>query len=410
MDARIASLAALRSDLFNKDFLRTWDFNDQTLRAVLATAEILESIARSGTSARLFESGVAVALFRDKSTRTRYAFKSASNLLGLATEELDESTSQIAHGETVRETAAMIGFLSEVIGIRDDMFLGEGHRYMTEVAASLEESHRAGILLQRPAVINLQSDLDHPTQSLADLRHLLNTFGGFEGLRGKRLAMTWAYSPSYGKPLSVPQGVIALMTRFGTNVVLAHPPGYELVDESLDAASRFAAASGGSFTVTDSMRDAFDGADVVYPKSWAPLAVMRERTRLIRSGERAALADLEREALATNARFKEWECNDALMAVTRNRAAHYMHCLPADVTDVSCAAGEVSKAVFERARLDTYREASYKPFVIAAMIVCTRAADPAAALTRILARNTSRRGGEAVRPAGGRSLTWPTKI
>jgi knotted carbamoyltransferase YgeW len=381
---KVAALAAFGHDLFNGDFLLTWQHSEATLRAVLLAAEVLEDVARAGVSARAFDSGLGVAVFRDKSTRTRYAFRSACNLLGLATEELDESTSQMAHGETVRETAAMVGFLTEAIGIRDDMFLDEGHRYMTEVSASLEESHRAGILLQRPAVINLQSDLDHPTQSLADLRHLAAHFGGVDRLRGKKLAMTWAYSPSYGKPLSVPQGVVALMTRFGMNVVFAHPPGYDLLDEPLAAARRFAADSGGSFTVVDSMEAAFRDADIVYPKSWAPMSVMRERTRAVRSGERAVLAELERQALASNARYKDWECTSALMERTRNASALYMHCLPADVTGVSCEAGEVSRTVFERARLQTYREASYKPFVIAAMILLTRFQDVPAALTRML--------------------------
>jgi knotted carbamoyltransferase YgeW len=390
---KIDALKSLRHDLFNRDVLLTWACSDEAVRAIVLAAEILEDIARAGVSLRSFESGLGVAMFRDHSTRTRYAFRSACNLLGLATEELDESTSQVAHGETVRETAAMVGFLTEVVGIRDDMFLGEGHAYMLEVSAALDESHRAGILPQRPAVINLQSDLDHPTQSLADLRHLVGRFGGIDQLRGKKLAMTWAYSPSYGKPLSVPQGIIGLMTRFGMDVVLAHPPGYELVDDSLSAARGFAASSGGSFTVADTMDAAFDGADIVYPKSWAPMAVMHERTRLIRSGERAKLADLERDALATNARFTDWECTDALMRRTRNGDALYMHCLPADVTGVSCAAGEVSRAVFERARLDTYREASHKPFVIAAMILSTRASDVAELLTRRLHEGRPRRDG-----------------
>ena len=144
----------------------------------------------------LFDSGLGIALFRDQSTRTRYSFRAACNLLGLGTEELDEATSQVAHGETVRETATMIGFLTEVIGIRDDKFLDLGHRYMAEVADALEESHREGALAQRTAVLNLQCDLDHPTQSLADLRHLVETFGSLEALRGKRLAMTWAHSES----------------------------------------------------------------------------------------------------------------------------------------------------------------------------------------------------------------------
>ena len=260
------------------------------------------------------------------------------------------------------------------------------------LSASLEDSHKAGVLLQRPAVINLQSDLDHPTQSLADLRHLVQHFGGLDALRGKKLAMSWAYSPSYGKPLSVPQGVIGLMTRFGMHVVLAHPPGYDLVPDTLAVASKFAAESGGSFSVTDSMDAAFDQADIVYPKSWAPMAVMQERTRLFRARDRAGLTELERHALAENARFKDWECTDARMSKTRDGKALYMHCLPADVTDVSCEAGEVSRAVFEAARLDTYREASHKPFVIAAMILNTRFPGAAATLMRRVDEARPRRG------------------
>ena len=210
--------------LHDGDFLLTWEHDGATLRAVLDTARALEELARAGRSARVFDSGLGISIFRDNSTRTRYAFRSGCNLLGLMTEELDETTSQIAHGETVRETATMIGFLTEVVGIRDDMFLGEGDRYQRVVAAALEESHHAGVLMQRPAVINLQSDLDHPTQAMADLLHLAETFGGLDKLTGKKLAMSWAYSPSYGKPLSVPQGIITLMTRFGMEVVLAHPP------------------------------------------------------------------------------------------------------------------------------------------------------------------------------------------
>src|SRR5512140_124108 len=308
LSSKLTALASLGADLHDKDFLLTWQYREPTIRAVLLAAEILEDLAAAGISTRVFETGLGISIFRDKSTRTRYAFRSGCNLLGLMTEELDESTSQLAHGETVRETAAMISFLTEVIGIRDDMFLGEGHKYMMHVSEALCESSLAGVLPQRPAVVNLQCDLDHPTQSLADLRHLVSRFGGLERLRGKKLAMTWAYSPSYGKPLSVPQGIVALMTRFGMDVVLAHPEGYDLVEEPLAAARRFAAASGGSFRVAGSMEDAFRDADIVYPKSWAPARVMHERTRILRAGETAKLADLEREALANNARFRHWEC------------------------------------------------------------------------------------------------------
>jgi len=118
---------------------------------------------------------------------------------------------------------------------------------------------------------------------------------------------------------------------------------------------------------------------------------MRERTRLLRAGETGKLADLEREALAANAEFKSWECTDDLMALTRDGRALYMHCLPADVTGVNCAAGEVSQSVFERHRLDTYREAGHKPFVIAAMILATRFRKPADVLGRVLDEARPRR-------------------
>jgi knotted carbamoyltransferase YgeW len=380
LDVALERLGSTEADLFNRDFLLTWQQSDTAIRFVLEAADVLERLVHANAPTRVFERGLGLSIFRDKSTRTRYAFRSGCNLLGLATEELDESTSQISHGETVRETATMVGFLTECIGIRDDMFLGEGHAFMTEVAGSLEDSFASRVLARRPAVINLQSDLDHPTQSLADLRHLANVFGGLDALRGKKIAMSWAYSPSYGKPLSVPQGIIALMPRFGMDVVLAHPPGYELVPETLDAARKYAGDNGGSFTVVHSMEDAFKDADVVYPKSWAPADVMRERTRLLRGGQKDQLADLERHALASNAKFKPWECDAAKMRLTRGGKALYMHCLPADVSGVSCAEGEVAKDVFERARFDTYREASHKPFVIAAMILGTRFEDPARAL------------------------------
>ncbi len=390
---KIAALASLESGLFDKDVLLTWDLSDAAIRSILLGAELLEDLTRNGISTRLFDNGLGLSIFRDKSTRTRYAFRAACNLLGLATEELDETTSQISHGETARETATMIGFLTEAIGIRDDMFLGEGHRFQQEIASSIDSSYRAGVLMQRAAVVNLQSDLDHPTQSLADLRHLADHFGGLDHLRGRKLAMTWAYSPSYGKPLSVPQGIVALMARFGMDVVLAHPSGYDLVPETLERARRSAATSGGRFTLVHSMDDAFQDADIVYPKSWAPMSVMQRRTGLLRAGDKPGLAALEREALDTNARFKDWECTEARMARTRGGKALYMHCLPADVSGVSCAAGEVSAPVFDRYRYATYREASFKPFVIAAMILATRFRDPAAVLDRCVQVSPSRRHG-----------------
>ncbi|MBK9260755.1 MAG: knotted carbamoyltransferase YgeW [Polyangiaceae bacterium] len=396
---KIDRIQKIGCSLEKRDFLATWDHDEDTIRWVLLASEILEDLVRLGISTRFFDRGLGMSIFRDKSTRTRYAFKSACNLLGLATEELDEATSQIGHGETTRETAAMIGFLTEVFGIRDDMYLGEGHFYMTEVAASLAEAHRAGALMGRPSVINLQSDLDHPTQSLADLRHLAHVFGGLAGLRGRKIAMSWAYSPSYGKPLSVPQGIVGLLSRFGMHVRLAYPPGYELAELPLEKAQAFAAESGGSVQVTHSMDDAFDGADIVYPKSWAPFAIMEERTKRLRAGRMDHTKELETEALAQNAKHVDWTCTAARMERTSGRKALYMHCLPADVSGLSCERGEVDRDVFEDARINTYKQASYKPFVIASLILGMRIRQPAASLARLLQAGEAAFAARKTRPS-----------
>ncbi len=305
-------------------------------------------------------------------------------------QDLDEGKSQIAHGETVRETANMISFLSEAIGIRDDMYLGEGDKYQREVGKALDDGVAAGVLPDRPTVVNLQSDIDHPTQSMADFLHLAHHFGGLDKLKGKKIAMSWAYSPSYGKPLSVPQGIIGLASRLGMDIVLAHPTGYDLIPEVVELTSKQARESGGSFSHVYSMDEAFKNADIVYPKSWAPYDVMQKRVPLLHAGDQAGLKELEKSALANNAKFKDWECTEEKMKLTKSGRALYMHCLPADITDVSCAAGEVAASVFERYRDDTYREASYKPYIIAAMILLGKQKDPAAALAKLLERGAVR--------------------
>lgn len=212
----------------------------------------------------------------------RFSFASAAALLGLTPSDLDEGKSQISHGETVRETANMISFLTEVIGIRDDLFIHEGHEYQEMVAKAVQQGYEEKVLVQRPIIVNLQCDRDHPTQSMADLMHVSSLFGGLDKLKGKKIAMCWAYSPSYGKPLSVPQAIITLLPRFGCEVVLAHPEGYELLPDIVAEASKCAASGGGAFKQVKTMEEAFKDADVVYPKSWAPFWVMEKRVEVLR--------------------------------------------------------------------------------------------------------------------------------
>lgn len=378
------------TDLSGQDFFLTWEKSLDQLRQILLTAEMLKYYRENNISTRCFDSGLAVSQFRDNSTRTRFSFASAANLLGLTVQDLDEGKSQVSHGETVRETANMISFLTEIIGIRDDMYLGAGNAYMREVAAALDDGYEKGVLPQRPGVVNLQCDIDHPTQTLADLLHLKDHFEGLEWLQCKKIAMTWAYSPSYGKPLSVPQGIIGLMTRFGMHVVLAHPPGYNLTPEVVALAKENVPHCGGKFEIVDSTEEAFADADIVYPKSWAPYSVMQQRTVLLQNNNQEGLRELEKECLAQNARFKDWTCTEEKMKKTRNGEALYLHCLPADISGVSCREGEVSAGVFEKYRIATYKEAGYKPYIIAAMILNNRFRDPLKTLHTLEKRNIKR--------------------
>ena len=376
--------------LYQNDFFLTWEKTDDELAAIWTIADALRDLRERNISTRVFDSGLGISLFRDNSTRTRFSFASACNLLGLEVQDLDEGKSQIAHGETVRETANMISFMADVIGIRDDMYIGKGNAYMHEVAEAVQRGHHDGVLEQRPTLVNLQCDIDHPTQCMADALHIIHQFGGVENLKGKKLAMTWAYSPSYGKPLSVPQGVIGLMTRLGMEVVLAHPEGYEVMPEVEEVAKANAARCGGSYRRTNSMADAFRDADIVYPKSWAPFAAMEKRTDLYGKGDSEGIKALEKELLAQNAGHKDWACTEEMMRLTKGGKALYLHCLPADITGVSCESGEVDASVFDRYRDPLYKEASFKPYVIAAMILAERFADPAALLRKIEARGLQR--------------------
>jgi len=377
-------------NLYHNDFLLTWDKTQDELHAIFAVADALRHLRENNISPKIFDSGLGISIFRDNSTRTRFSFASACNLLGLEVQDLDEAKSQIAHGETVKETANMISFMADVIGIRDDMYIGKGHTYQKAVAEYVNEGYQHGVLEQRPTIVNLQCDIDHPTQTMSDMLHIIHEFGGVENLKGKKIAMTWAYSPSYGKPLSVPQGIIGLMTRFGMDVVLAHPEGYEVMSEVEEVARKNAEKYGGKFTKTNSMEEAFKDADIVYPKSWAPFAAMEKRTQLYGEGKFDEINKLEQELLAQNAQHKDWACTEEMMKLTKDGKALYMHCLPADITGLSCEEGEVDESVFDRYRTPLYKEASYKPYVIAAMIFLQKVKNPVETLQKLLDQNKAR--------------------
>lgn len=350
--------------LFGRSLMVTRDWSAAEIDALLAVASRFESADRAGRSTALLPDELAYALFFDNSTRTKSAWAGAASRLGMRPVIVDGSSTQVEHGETAEETGAMLGMNAHALGVRHDLILGEGNRFMRAVSQGIGDYLSATKDPRKVPVVNLQCDIDHPTQVLADLMWLREYFPG--GLRKKKIAMTWAYSPSYAKPLSVPQGVAMLMTREGADVVLAHPPGYQLMPDTLETAKKHAAESGGTFTVTESMDDAFRGADAVYPKSWGPYDLMLERVDANAKRDKDRMKEIERRALERNASHKDWICDERRMGLTKNGDALYLHCLPADIGD------EVTPGVMARHKVNVAREANKKLYVIMALLAVAK--------------------------------------
>ncbi|MCP4224787.1 MAG: knotted carbamoyltransferase YgeW, partial [Actinomycetia bacterium] len=259
--------------VLGKSLLTTQEWPVADLDTIRAVARALAELDRQGIRTPLCPQELAWAVFFDQSTRTKSAWAGAASRLGMQPVIVDGSSTQVSHGETAVETGAMLGMNAHAMGIRHDLILGEGNSFIRDVKTGIDDYLTATDNPRRVPIVNLQCDVDHPTQTMADLMYMEEKFGN---LAGRKIAMTWAYSPSYAKPLSVPQGLITLLTRFGAHVTLAHPEGYQLTESTMAAAAGNA-ANGGSFRAVDDMDEAFADADIVYPKSWGAYDLMVER-------------------------------------------------------------------------------------------------------------------------------------
>jgi ornithine carbamoyltransferase len=324
-------------DLKGRDYIETLDWSAAEIDEAIALAGDLKARFVRGQPHRLLSDRTLFMLFLDKSTRTRNAFEAGMTQLGGHAHFLDAEKTQIAHGESPKDMGIILGRYGHGIAIRHDLVPYEGNAYMREVATWAEVP-----------VINLQCDVDHPTQTLADLMTIRERRG--QDLRGLRVAVSWAYAPSYAKPLSVPQGLLTLLPRFGIDVVLAHPPGFELMPEVRRRAEEAAAQGAGTITYVDDMDAAFADADVVYPKSWGRLDLFTD--------EPAALADA--------ARYSDWICDARRMELAKGDAL-YMHCLPAD------RGSEVTDEVIDGPHSVVYDEAENRLHTGKALMALTMA-------------------------------------
>ena len=325
-----------RAQLAGLDYISSADWRIEELGVALDVAAELKTRFKSGEKTRLLEDKTLFMIFLDLSTRTRNAFEAGMTQLGGHAHFIDANTSQIAHGESPRDMGIILSSYGHGIAIRHDKVPGEGNSYMRAVADAAEVP-----------VINLQCDEDHPTQQLADLMTIEENFGTRD-LSGMKICVSWAYAPSYAKPMSVPQGLALLLPRFGADVVIARPPEFRLMKHVMQRAYSLAAKGGGSITEIDDMDSGFEDAHVVYPKSWGA----------------EALFGNEHEALALNARYRDWICDFRRMKLADDKAV-YMHCLPAD------RGNEVTDEVIDGEQSVVFREAENRLHTGKALLALT---------------------------------------
>ena len=372
--------------LFGKSLLRTWDMSDEDIVSVARGACALKALRDNNVSPKIFDSGIAVSMFSKKDNGMNIAFASGCDLLGLTIIDMDKKLNNSA----INETAAMASYMADALGVCESDFIEKSSRYIKRISDSVKESQANGVIAQKPCVLNLGSDEDSPVQTIADLQYMASRFGGIEELKGKKIAITWAYSPNGTRSLAVPQGMLSLATRFGMNVVLAAPEGMDLMPDAYERAEKNAERSGGTFTRTNSMEEAFADADVVLPINWAPYTFLEKRTELSAANLGTYIDLLEHELRENNEAFKDWEATEEMMEKTKDGKALLLHDLPADVTDISCIRGEMTAQVYSANIYSLLAEAGMRPYVIAAMIILAKSEDPKAAFKTIAERATKR--------------------
>lgn len=286
-------------DLRGKHFISDMDWTRDEIEELLATAASLKAKTKKGVPHKYLDSKTLFMIFFEQSTRTRNAFETGMTQLGGHANDLLASSIQIAHGENAYDTAKVLSRYGHGIAIRNCDWK-VGNKFINEVARNATIP-----------VINMQCDYYHPTQTMADLMTIRERFG--RNLAGLKFTCSWVFAPKYVRPISVPQSLVLLMTRFGMKVTLAHPSEFKLRPEILEQAKRNAQEAGGSFEIVHDMETAFRGADVVYPKSWGCYLTTEDKP------EAAKLAE----------KYTGWKCDSPRMDLTSDRSI-YMHCLPAD--------------------------------------------------------------------------------
>ncbi|MGE5139063.1 MAG: ornithine carbamoyltransferase [Rudaea sp.] len=324
----------MQTFLRGRDLIGDLDFSKDEVESVLELAFDLKRRRAVGESQALLRDKVLAMLFFFSSTRTRGSFEAGMAQLGGHAAFIESRTTQIAHGDTPKEIGEIFGRYFDGIAIRH-VDWGKGNQYLNEVAKA-----------SRVPVLNMQCDVYHPFQILADLMTILEKKG--RDLRRKKMVVSWAYAASYQKPMSVPQSLILQMPRFGLDIVLAHPPEFKLMPGIMEQAQEQARKYGTRFEVVDDMDAGFRDADIVYAKSWGAMVHTPD----------------EKQGAEIIKKYESWITDERRIGLAMPDAI-YMHPLPADRNI------EVTDAVIDGPNSVVYDEAENRLHVQKAVMALT---------------------------------------
>jgi ornithine carbamoyltransferase len=281
-----------------RHFINLEDFTKEEVETMLDVSMDFKRKFAMGIDTNYLPNKTIFLMFFEQSTRTRNSMEAGIAQLGGHANYLDTSTMQISHGESPKDTAVILSRFGHGIACRN-CFWEEGNKYLMEMAKN-----------SSVPIMNLQCDLYHPMQGLADLMTINEKFKDTKNLK---VSIIWAYATTHKKPISVPVSQVLLFPRFGMDVTLAYPEGYELPDWVIAQAKQNAEKYGGSLKITHDMEEAYRGADVVIPKNWG--------NWVKNPGKEVIDAMLEAN--------KAWKCTEKMMELT-SKDSIYMHALPAD--------------------------------------------------------------------------------
>ena len=323
----------MQTHLHGRDLITTQDWTKEEIDTIMEVAKDLKRQRALGVPHAYLRDKVLSMLFFFTSTRTRNSFEAGMAQLGGHAQFIDSTTTQISHGDTAKEIGEILGRYNDGLAIRQCDW-GVGNKYIREVAQA-----------SRVPVLNMQCDVYHPFQILADLLTIMEKKGDPRGLT---INVSYAYASSYQKPISVPQSLILLMTRYGMNVRLTRPPEFKLMPDIVQQAKDNARKSRGSFEILDDFDAGFKGADVVYAKSWGCMLTTEDHA----------------ESAKISQNYTDWITDDARMSLAKEDAI-YMHCLPADRNI------EVTDSVIDGPNSVVYDEAENRLHVQKAVMALT---------------------------------------